>query len=486
MIAALMLSRILAPWSRVGAPSLLMRWGCGAYADIMKSSLYVTRSKGFTSNCEEMSSLMVGAPHGSCNENEVFSFGDRSNGALGHVDDYLNDVYEPKKIAGLPSRISKVAVGHYHSFAITEVGELWAWGRNTEGQLGPRDRTLREENCQPQRVKGLEGFKIREAAGSGVVSMAVGTDGSVWAWGKSKRGQLGLGIGVTESAIPRRLETLTGLHVVQVSLGWGHALACTKEGQIYSWGYSADGRLGFLPEKLEDQYALEEETLRGGFAGQIVLKDFEEQSPLLVWKPQLVSSMRDYEIIHVSCGMDHSLALDAGHVFSFGDNTYDQLGRQVGEMLVGLVEGDIQNSHAIHINAGLGHSLAVVSFLNGSRKQTGIHENAKSDLGVKTTGVPFSWGWNSAGQLGTMSTCPVPRPVEVLNDVISLAGGRAHSLAVTPEGKLWAWGSGLNGRLGLGSSMDEPFPVPVDSLDNHKIVQAVSGFDHNLVLAHRV
>ena len=61
------------------------------------------------------------------------------------------------------------------------------------------------------------------AAASGVASFAVVEDGTVWGWGSSKRGQLGLGQGIVEALKPQRLPGLEG--ITQVSAGWGHACA---------------------------------------------------------------------------------------------------------------------------------------------------------------------------------------------------------------------------------------------------------------------
>ncbi len=65
------------------------------------------------------------------------------------------------------------------------------------------------------------------AAASGVISFAVDALGCVWSWGTSKRGQLGQGPGITQSAQPQRLPGLEG--VVSVACGWGHALALRGE-----------------------------------------------------------------------------------------------------------------------------------------------------------------------------------------------------------------------------------------------------------------
>lgn len=144
----------------------------------------------------------------------VFSFGDGSHGALGLP--YAGDAYEPTQVEGLPHHVSSVTAGHYHSLAVTQRGEVWAWGRNEEGQLGRGLGVPRESWSQPKIVQGLHNVEVINAAASGVVSMAIGKDGALWAWGKSKRGQLGLGKGVTEALVPQRVEALAGEEIVQV------------------------------------------------------------------------------------------------------------------------------------------------------------------------------------------------------------------------------------------------------------------------------
>lgn len=69
----------------------------------------------------------------------VMSFGDGSQGALGLPDSVTGprgDAYEPTRVLGLPSDITSISAGHYHSLAIDSRGGLWAWGRNQESQLG--------------------------------------------------------------------------------------------------------------------------------------------------------------------------------------------------------------------------------------------------------------------------------------------------------------------------------------------------------------
>jgi alpha-tubulin suppressor-like RCC1 family protein len=80
-----------------------------------------------------------------------------------------------------------VAGGHGHTLAVKSDGSLWAWGRNGSGQLGLGDHVNRST---PVRVGAAHGWV---AVVGGHDSLALKKDGSLWAWGWNKYGQLGLG-----------------------------------------------------------------------------------------------------------------------------------------------------------------------------------------------------------------------------------------------------------------------------------------------------
>lgn len=412
----------------------------------------------------------------------VITFGDGSHGALGHNQGHLSDAYEPVEVEGLPKDVVRVAAGHYHSLAVTGAGELWAWGRNVENQLGRGINQPREQWSHPQKVQGLEGVKVREAAASGVISMAIDVCGSLWAWGKSKRGQLGLGEQVIEASCPQRIQALAGQNVLQVSLGWGHALACTVDGKLYSWGYSADGRLGFYPKSTcsleESDASPTHETLDKAELLELVEIQVQEDikrelAPVIQCEPHLVD-LGGHRAVEVACGFDHSIVLcENGQLLSFGDDTYGQLGR-IAERDSAQLWNVSLNTQVASIGAGLGHSLAVaLSSMTSTSQQ----------LESRSAGTAYSWGWNSAFQLGRITGI---KPMKVLglaeNQVLRLDGGRVHSIAVASQGQLWTWGSGKNGRLGLGSFSDAHQPCLVESLQDYEVQQAACGMDHTLVL----
>ncbi|KAI8007754.1 Serine/threonine-protein kinase Nek8 [Camellia lanceoleosa] len=91
---------------------------------------------------------------------------------------------------------------------------------------------------------------------------------------------------------------------------------------------------------------------------------------------------------------------------------------------------------------------------------------------------------DTRSQLGREGHENLPLVVEELvgETPVSVSGGRVHSVALTSKREVWVWGGGRNGGLGLGSSIGEDEPKLVEYLEGSEVLQAVSGFDHNLVL----
>jgi alpha-tubulin suppressor-like RCC1 family protein len=120
-----------------------------------------------------------------------------------------------------------------------------------------------------------------------------------------------------------------------------------------------------------------------------------------------------------------------------------------------------------------------------------IHYGGSSALasgwehGLATDGdLVIAWGANFSGQLGDSTTMDRLDPVVVDNltgaGVVALAGGWAHSLAVTADGTVWAWGDNAVGQLGDGTMTDRLEPVPIPTLTD--VVAIAAGRHHSLAL----
>jgi hypothetical protein len=129
-----------------------------------------------------------------------------------------------------------VAGSGYHSLALETEGSLWAWGQNVDGQLG--DGTTTERHI-PTRIGTGAGW-VAVATGF-AHSLALQADGSLWAWGCNDCGQLGDGSTADRDA-PTRIGTGTGW--VAVAAGYEHSLALKAGGALWAWGENDYGQLG--------------------------------------------------------------------------------------------------------------------------------------------------------------------------------------------------------------------------------------------------
>ncbi|XP_012230297.1 RCC1 and BTB domain-containing protein 1 [Linepithema humile] len=137
--------------------------------------------------------------------------------------------------------IVDIACGSHHSLALTEDGEVYAWGQNNCGQVG---NSISTNQGAPRQVNSsLVGKKIVHIACGQTSSMALTDNGEVYGWGYNGVGQLGIGNYVNQ-ANPCRVGSLIGVVIVKVACGYAHTLALTDEGKLYVWGGNSYGQLG--------------------------------------------------------------------------------------------------------------------------------------------------------------------------------------------------------------------------------------------------
>ncbi|EPE07209.1 rcc1 domain-containing protein [Ophiostoma piceae UAMH 11346] len=157
--------------------------------------------------------------------------------------------------------VAKIACGSYHSFALDKSGDVYAWGLNNFGQLsvdsegaGDSDATVLDATL----VEGFpEGAKVASIDGGEHHSVACTEDGKLFTWGRIDGHQVGLPSSVIteENAIfdeygkPRILKAPTAVPdvpatITEVSAGTDNSFALTRDGKVYSWGFSANYQTG--------------------------------------------------------------------------------------------------------------------------------------------------------------------------------------------------------------------------------------------------
>jgi alpha-tubulin suppressor-like RCC1 family protein len=318
-----------------------------------------------------------------------------------------------------------VAVGENYTLALKSDGTVWAWGYNADGEMGDGTTTSR---VGPEQVSGLTGI-VAIAAGYDQC-LALDTTGQVWAWGGNSNGELGNGT-TTNSLVPIKVSQPNGVAMVAIAAGYKYNLALDNSGRVWAWGYNGDGELG-----------------NGTTTNSLT--------------PVRVSGLTGIVAVAAEYDGTHSLALDAsGQVWAWGANAKGQLGNgtTAGQLTPVPVSAASGLTNVKAIAAGKSHSLAVDS-----------------------SGQGWAWGYNGVGALGNGTTSDSWTPVRVsgVTQVKAIAGGDKNSLAVDSTGQAWAWGYNGDGELGDGTTTNHPTPEQVPNLSNGVTVAA--GGDFSLAL----
>ncbi|XP_063284706.1 RCC1 and BTB domain-containing protein 1 [Pelobates fuscus] len=242
-----------------------------------------------------------------------------------------------------------------------------------------------------------------------------------------------LGTGDNQSTmVPRRLDPLCGKKITGLSFGSGpHVLMCCEDGELYAWGHNGYSQLG------------NGNTIQGA-------------SPI-----QVCVELMSKKVIKVSCGSHHSMALTSeGEVFAWGYNNCGQVGcgTTTNQPTPRKVTSHLHNKMVTGITAGLTCSVAMTD-----------------------NGQVYGWGFNGSGQLGLgsngnqLTPCKVAFVQNVC--IIQVVFGHAHTLGLTDQGMLYAWGANTHGQLGIGNKINQLSPIKVTT--NERMVEIAACHSSN-------
>jgi alpha-tubulin suppressor-like RCC1 family protein len=253
------------------------------------------------------------------------------------------------------------------------------------------------------------------------------SQGSVLTWGSGE--SCGLGHSDRrDKHSPTMVDGLRGKHLLDISCGAMHSVAVTGTGEVYSWGQNKYGQVGV--------------------GGQVNDDEYDEDKPLHVIVPRLLSSLFGVFISAVSCGAGHSIAMAAdGRVFSWGMGGFGQLGHGNLENLTRPTPIAFLKHHRVTaVSCGLAHSLFLLC--------------AHGDTG-QPCGQVMGCGMNTHGALGFQSTTEsvatpslIPLPSQFSGSVSFISCGGAHSAIIDEQGQLYLTGSNTCGQIGLNNQTD--------------------------------
>ena len=298
----------------------------------------------------------------------LWSWGDNNVGqlGLGNITNYSS----PKQVGALTTWAT-VGGARRFSFAIKTNGTLWAWGKNTTyGQLGLGDVI---DRSSPVQVGALTTWAMVDG-GNDYWTLAVKTDGTMWAWGGNSSGMLGLG-NLTNYSSPKQVGALTTWSTVTASTG-ASSFAIKTNGTMWAWGLGGSGQLGL---------------------GNITTYSSPIQvGALTTWSK-------------VSAGNNWGLAVKTdGALWSWGQNSIGQLG--LG-------------------NTAFYSSPKQVGALT---TWSTVSSGAYSSFALKTDGTLWSWAGNANGQLGLGNITNYSSPVQVgaLTTWSAVSAGRTNASAI--------------------------------------------------------
>jgi alpha-tubulin suppressor-like RCC1 family protein len=331
------------------------------------------------------------------NNGSIYATGLNDSGQLGLGDNAKRNVFT--EVTDLRDKnIISIAVGQAHSFAFSDNGTIYAAGYNEYGQLGFGDNVDRNVFTE---VTDLRDKNITSIVLGCWHSVALSDSGRVYVTGLNNLVQLGLGDNVNRNVFTE-ITDLRDKNITSVVAGDAFTLAVSNNGRIYAMGRNKDGQLG-LGDNVDRNTSVEITSLRDKNITSIVAGRwhsfvfFDNGSIYATGQNQFgelglgdnvsrnvfteVTGLRDKNIISIVGDNEYSFALGKdGKVYSTGWNNYGQLGlgdnvnRNVFTEVI-----DLRDKNITSIILGDAHSLAFSS--NGKIYATGRNSDGQLSLG---------------------------------------------------------------------------------------------------------
>ncbi|PXF49757.1 Ultraviolet-B receptor UVR8 [Gracilariopsis chorda] len=337
----------------------------------------------------------------------------------------------PQSIPALQqARLRTASASSAHSAFVTDGGELLTCGYGADGQLGHSNF---EDKHTPRIVINLP--QVQAVACGNRHTLTLSLDGRVFSFGSNRFGQLGLShlSSITRRVnSPEEVKLLSSIDcpITSISAGDDFSVAVDEQGKVYTWGSSANGRLGH-PDAV----------VQPSVIAFLLARSREAQH-----SPRLIPGLKHVKVNHVDCGKHLATAVcNGGRTYTWGSGRHFQISTTRADDEY----EPVQPTHGLSI-----------------RK---VAHGASHTLMLTDGGTVFALGENERGCLGignTASSRVVVEPIRIpgLAGVTDVAAGWRLSAAVVgsgPDARVFMWGCGEAGALGTGEAVDhwEPFDI---------------------------
>lgn len=311
-------------------------------------------------------------------------------------------------------RTTTVAAGAFFTCGLKVDGTTRCWGQNDDGQLGdgsqdtPADGTVKTAR---------NASKFVDISAGAYHVCALGFRGQVLCWGKNDRGQLGLNLPDREVPQPTLVEDLPP--AIAIAAGGYHTCAVVLNGKVFCWGFNGDGQVDWSR----------------------VGQDYDQ--PTEVYLNRTAKG--------IAAGAYHScmVLLDGGGVQCWGNNSADQLGRNLPSDTVVAPIGpvffaDSSQRAVIRITGSVGAGTLA------SAIQLGGYHTCILDAG----GNVNCWGHNADGEISGTSSIPRSYPYPPPNVPLpakAIAAGGYHTCVIGSDNRIYCLGNDNWAQLGWGA-----------------------------------
>ena len=291
-------------------------------------------------------------------------------------------------------------------YAILDNGSLYAWGNNKDGQLG---LGLTDEYVAYNKKVDIPGkVKLIKCAGDNPTESAcyvITEDGALYVWGKNSYGQLGVGDEVNKNTptkvnLPSKIKELitTGSSVY----------AILEDGSLYSWGENSYGQLG-------------------------VGDEVNKNTPTKVNLPGKIKEL-------ITTGSSVYALMEDSSLYSWSENSDGQLG-----------VGDKINKNT-----------PTIVNLPGKIKK--LITSSSASYAILEDGSLYAWGYNGYGQLGVGDEVNknTPTKVNLPSKIKELITTGLSVYALMEDSSLYSWGENSYGELGVGDEVNKNTPTKVN------------------------
>ncbi|KAG8100097.1 hypothetical protein GUJ93_ZPchr0013g33969 [Zizania palustris] len=334
--------------------------------------------------------------------------------------------------------VQNIACGENHAAIITKQGEVYSWGKDSSGRLGHKVDV--SASC-PKLVESLASVHVKAVAFGSKHTCAVTVSGELFEWGEGAHslGLLNDWYGRNQWFPHKLFGPMDNISVSKIACGEWHTAIITSSGQLFTYG---DGTFGVLGH--------------GDTQG--------------IAQPKEVESLKGSRVKSVACGPWHTAAIvevvssfkgntPNGKLFTWGDADRGKLGHADKEMkLVPTCVDPLIDNDFVQVSCGT--ALTVV---------------------LTATGIVFTVGSSRHGQLGNPQadgeySCTVEGALKT-EFVREISSGSSHVAVLTMSGKVFTWGKGAEGQLGLGDYNNRDTPTLVEALEGRHVESIVCGFN---------